>query len=208
MKKMDFENWEKGVKSKLNSFDESTDDNDFKAFMDKLDQNNFFDTKKNRYFNKWYIFTSVIVLILAYWGISFNFYKKDIDIEKLPKENTLIKIENENQIEILDCSEIDQNENSINIHATDDSVKIQNQNIKKEKISTTSSIELQKNKKYINNDPINPTETINESKLNTIESNNSKTEIPKFGKKIVVLTTDTTFVNDTTRVKHKEKDKR
>ena len=40
----------------------------------------FFDTKKNRYFNKWYIFTSVIVLILAYWGISINFYKKDIDI--------------------------------------------------------------------------------------------------------------------------------
>ena len=60
---MDFENWEKGVKSKLNSFDESTDDNDFKAFMDKLDQNNFFDTKKNRYFNKWYIFTSVIGFI-------------------------------------------------------------------------------------------------------------------------------------------------
>ena len=85
-------------------------------------------------------------------------------------------------------------------------VKIQNKNIKKEKISNTSSIELQKNKKYI--DPINPTETINESKLNTIESNNSKTEIPKFGKKIVVLTTDTTFVNDTTRVKHKEKDKK
>jgi hypothetical protein len=208
MKKMDFENWEKDVKSKLDSFDKSTDDIDFKAFMDKLDQNKFFDTKKNRYFSKWNIFTSVIVLILAYWGVSINFNKKDIDIEKLPQKNTLIKTDNKHQIKILDCPEAAQNEKSININSTDDSVKIQYKNINKEKISTSSYIELQKNKKYINNDPIKPTETINENKLNTIESSNSKTEIPKFGKKIVVLTTDTTFVNDTTRVKHKEKDKR
>ena len=64
------ENWEQELKDNLGNHQEPTDAKDLGSFMNKLDDNNFFEPKGNKFSGKWKLLGGLLIAGLAYWILS------------------------------------------------------------------------------------------------------------------------------------------
>lgn len=87
MESNNIENWEEELKNQLDNHKEATDQKDLDAFMNKLDNDVFFEPKGNRAVGKWLIVGGVVISCVAFW-IWRGMQLKDQGTEITPVENT------------------------------------------------------------------------------------------------------------------------
>jgi hypothetical protein len=221
------ENWEKELKDKLGDHKEATGSKDLDVFMGKLDNNNFFKSKGISVSGKWAFVGGFVIAGVALWILS---GEQPVTVEpEIPPviEAQTIETKAVETVQVI-SEEIDTSFDTINaggvaeINVSEDSISkvpiVDEQTLAREKIDLENKIERNKIVKKevvepnIEKKEVAANETVSKKVVDAVSDvdkpkEETKTE-PVARKRIVIMTTDTTVVTDTTHVKHREKDLR
>ena len=196
MSDKNIENWEQELKKEFKFHQEPTDRKDFDLFINKLEHHNFFETKGRKITGKWTLIAGLLISSsVAYWMFSSE--------EKQPKISTPI----ETKI-IKKTKPVRKPVGETISHDTEVIV------VPKTSSPSTSFVEkenyplqIEKPVDKITIEPI----VSNPAEVNVIDSIHvtEKTTSPKESRKpIIIMSTDTTIVTDTSHVKHRKRDKK
>ena len=203
MNNNNIENWEKGLKDKLNSHQETTDAKDFAVFMDKLEDSGYFEEKKKSPIG-WIFFTTAIIAGLAAFLYFNNQAEEPIKTPEINNEIIIYKpIDSTPQVEEKVITTV---EKPIAKNVT----KPKKQKVKQSQ-EAPSVIENAPTKTEQNTtEEETPIHVPDTTQPTTIDSVFVK-PAPKPQRKrkpIIIMTTDTTVVTDTSHVKHRKKNKK
>ena len=243
MESNNIENWEKELKNQLDNHQEATDQKDLDAFMNKLDNDVFFEPKGNRAVGKWLIVGGVMISCVAFWMWRGE-QLKDQGAEITPVENSKTinvkasesireteRISNEDYIisndsaVVADADEMGKSEDvtdnklveeeQLAIHKVKENTRVKKEEQPKIETKTVEDVEVPENDTKNVADKIpNKMDDFHEALSNEIAVPVSSVDVieeeskvaPVSRKRIVFMSTDTTVVTDTTRVKHRKID--
>jgi len=194
------ENWEQELKERLGDHQEPTDAKDLEAFMGKLEENNFFNKGGKKFSGKWRILTGLVVAGIAYLMM----FEGEPEVkEKLaPTKKQSVSCDKKIKLKEIvvapvkfeEPKEIQEPKGTL---LTQPSVK------QREPIVVKHPAAVLKEEK--------PYESVIEV-IDTVEQVNDFKEKPIVNitprKPIIIMSTDTTVVKDTSHVKHRKRDKK
>jgi len=217
MEDRNIENWEQDLKNKLGAFREETDAKDLDLFMNKLDNNDFFQTKAKIPSIAWAFVAGLLVTSLA---ICLFYDEPVIKVQEVAPVNDSKSIDskpielkpaeaiNRNTIKIIDTIAIDsigvieeRRDSAFTETVTDvDSIR----EIVEEATKTKRNID-QKQKTTEKSSSKKDIQSISDTEKKK-ETKETKKDVPLGRKRIIIMSADTTILSDTTHVKHRIKD--
>jgi|SaaInlV_125m_DNA_1040241.scaffolds.fasta_scaffold01596_8 hypothetical protein len=189
-------NWEHELKNKLGDHKEATDSRDLDTFMDKLDNNDFFEPKGNNMSGVLAFLGGVLIAGAAIWMLN---GENSNDLE--PEISPVIETQTIKTPIIIskDMETVLEGADSVGVKETsmDEDTIPAEEYLVEEKIEETQKVKHDaKDKKDVG--PIS----------NSDNSEDEPKVLPALRKRIVIISTDTTVVADTTHVKHRTREKR
>tara|TARA_B100000809_G_C15101192_1_gene516983 strand:- start:1320 stop:1910 length:591 start_codon:yes stop_codon:yes gene_type:complete len=187
------ENWEQDLKNELNKHQEPTDVNDLEAFMGKLESNDFFEPKRKKISVKWTLLAGLLISSVAYWMLS-----GEQQEEKQMKTSTVIEAE----IPQKKTEEIETTVDRVNVKDVEKIV------VPERTFPVTPVVDKEEEKvdDYV---IVKPVEV---KVIDTVSLVDKPKEVPKIvpvrRKPIIIMSTDTIMVTDTSHVKHRKRDKK
>jgi hypothetical protein len=195
------ENWEQELKNKLGNHQEATDAKDLEAFMGKLEKNNFFNEGGNKFSGKWSVLTGLLIAGIAYLMITqvepevkqkiVPIKKQGVEVDKKIKVKEIIVA----PVKLEETKEIQEPKGTL---LTEPSVSEQEPVV----VKHTAAAVMKEERPY---------ESVIEV-IDTVEQVNDFKEKPIVNitprKPIIIMSTDTTVVKDTSHVKHRKRDKK
>ena len=217
MEDRNIENWEQDLKNKLGAFREETDAKDLDLFMNKLDNNDFFQTKAKIPSIAWAFVAGLLVTSLA---ICLFYDEPVIKVQEVAPVNDSKSIDskpielkpaeaiNRDTIKIIDTIAIDsigvieeRRDSAFTETVTDvDSIR----EIVEEATKTKRNID-QKQKTTEKSSSKKDIQSISDTEKKK-ETKETKKDVPLGRKRIIIMSADTTILSDTTHVKHRIKD--
>jgi hypothetical protein len=192
-------NWEQELKDNLGNHQEPTDAKDLGSFMNKLDVNNFFEPKGNKFSGKWKLLGGLFIVGVAYWMLS---SKQEIEIQTqvpvVDSETTKAEVVMKAVDSIQEIEEPNRVVITAPIVKKQESIVIEEAHplVKEEKVEYTQEVAELEHMEEVDTVPhlIKP------------EEEPKAIYLPR--KPIIIMSTDTTVVKDTNHVKHRKRDKK
>lgn len=204
------ENWEQELKNQLSDHQEATDGKDLDAFMGKLDSNDFFEPSGKSFSGTLAFLTGVVITGVAIWIFSGE-QTKDLQPEIYPIINTqtieTIQTNSEeidahpDSISTVDAEGINMSEDNSSTDPLIEEETLVVDKIDKKKIEKKKVTEK---KKAVAAMVVSKKVADPDSSVNVPQEAPKTAPIPR--KRIVIMSTDTTVVTDTTHVKHRKKE--
>lgn len=207
IKNNNIENWEQELKSTLSNHKEPTDSKDLDVFMEKLEGNEFFTPKGRDLSGLWAVLSGMLVVSVGIWFL-YSEEPENVQQEVSPTTESTTVIDLNQTIDLEETQKVENNSSS-DIEDNDEESPLE-ENIEEEieptviqpeKINIETNHKKEVTKKPSSKKVLKPTST------NKDEPEKAK-KAPTSGKRIVMMSTDTTVVADTTHIKHRKKDKR
>ncbi len=189
MSDKNIENWSQDLKDKFSKHQEPTDAKDFDAFMDKLEGNNFFDEGGKTFSGKWTVLGGLLIAFAAYWFIGGE-----------SREKT------QSNIPTVVASE--KAETQLEIQETVVDPDLEEKKVDEPK-GTVFEVPVVKEQEQLDVEEVKP--FVNEETLfeqDATQKVDTVVPVKKPRKSIFIISTDTTFVKDTSHVKHRKRDKK
>lgn len=206
MSENNIENWEQELKHQLGNHREATDAKDLDAFMDKLEDNKFFDQKGKKPFLKWSILAALLLIGGTYWLWSED---SQTAIPSKPTsviEPEIIEKKTEEINAVIRTTEEQGTEVAVEAEETEKTVSLKNEKESVAKVEVILSEKEDKVEDEVLIEALPKTETETDATTNNLKEEKKVTPAPR--KPIIIMSTDTTVVIDTSHVKHRKKDKK
>lgn len=192
------EHWEHELKNKLENHQESTDAKDFDAFMDKLEGNNFFDIGGKTFSGKWAAFTGLLIAGVAYWMMSGEQPQEKQTAGPSPIETEVVEKVIKTEKTVVDQIEPVESKGVLapkeTFHTPVPVKKHESPVVKEEKAQDQEIVVV---------------EPVEVEVIDTIAPVIEKPKAdPVIRKPVIIMSTDTIMVKDTSHVKHRKRDKK
>ncbi len=196
MSNKNLEDWEKELKHTLDVHKESTSSEDLKSFMEKLDQNDYFDQGKNRKYWKWFLSAGISIGLLSIGYFSKNSGNLTQNIENNTKIVETVRQHHSDTIESI----VKKTSKKPIIRKDKENNRLQDE--QKTDTSTVTIDTLLLEEKNI----VSDTSSYFEESIDSLENHNRVQQ--NSSKKIVMLAVDTVIVKETSHKKHRKRNKR
>ena len=197
------ENWEQELKNKLGNHQEATDAKDLEAFMGKLEKNNFFNEGGNKFSGKWSVLTGLLIAGIAYLIITqvepevkqkiVPIEKQGVEVDKKIKVKEIIVA----PVKLEETKEIQEPKGTL---LTEPFVSEQEPVVVKHTAAAAAVVKEERPYESVI-EVIDTVEQVNDFKEKSIVNITPR-------KPIIIMSTDTTVVKDTSHVKHRKRDQK